>query len=130
MKQPEINPVVWFEIYVNDMDRAQKFYEAVLATKLEDLPMPPGEDGLLMKFFPNGTDRFGSGGALAKMDGVAAGGNSTMVYFGSADCNVEAARVEAAGGKLIRPKFNIGEYGFVALATDTEGNMFGLHSME
>jgi len=29
------NPVVWFEIYVQDMARAKKFYEAVLQVKLE-----------------------------------------------------------------------------------------------
>jgi uncharacterized protein len=30
---------------------------------------------------------------------------------------------------VVREKFSIGPYGFVALATDTEGNMIGLHSM-
>ena len=39
-------------------------------------------------------------------------------------------RVEAAGGRLQRDKMSIGEYGNIALAFDTEGNMFGLHSME
>jgi predicted enzyme related to lactoylglutathione lyase len=31
------NPVVWFEIYVQDMERAKSFYEAVLAIKLRRL---------------------------------------------------------------------------------------------
>lgn len=35
-----------------------------------------------------------------------------------------------AGGRIEREKFSIGEYGFIALAIDTEGNMFGLHSMQ
>ena len=39
-------------------------------------------------------------------------------------------RVEKAGGKVFKPKFPIGEYGFCALVTDTEGNMVGLHSMQ
>jgi catechol 2,3-dioxygenase-like lactoylglutathione lyase family enzyme len=34
------NPVIWFEIYVQDMERAKKFYEAVLQTKLEKLNNP------------------------------------------------------------------------------------------
>ena len=34
------NPVCWFEIYVEDMDRAKKFYETVFQTKLEDLHSP------------------------------------------------------------------------------------------
>ena len=36
-----------------------------------------------------------------------------------------AARVEAAGGTLVRPKMSIGEYGHIVLAKDTEGNLIG-----
>jgi predicted enzyme related to lactoylglutathione lyase len=42
---------------------------------------------------------------------------------------VEARRVTDAGGRIEKQKFAIGEYGFIALAVDTEGNVFGLHSM-
>ncbi|WP_318343464.1 VOC family protein [Flagellimonas baculiformis] len=129
MENQKFNPAVWFEIYVNDLPRAQKFYETVLNIKFDDLPMPSNEEGLAMKFFPNDMNNFGAGGALCKMEGVAAGGNSTLVYFGSKDCSIEEARIEKAGGKVFKPKFSIGEYGFIALATDTEGNMFGLHSL-
>jgi hypothetical protein len=38
--------------------------------------------------------------------------------------------VAAAGGKVHREKMSIGPYGFIVLAVDTEGNMFGLHSMK
>jgi predicted enzyme related to lactoylglutathione lyase len=31
------NPVVWFEIYVEDMERAKKFHENVFQTKLQKL---------------------------------------------------------------------------------------------
>lgn len=31
------NPVGWFEIYVQDMDRAKKFYEEVLRVELMKL---------------------------------------------------------------------------------------------
>ena len=52
-----------------------------------------------------------------------------MVYFNCGDCATEGARVAEAGGKLEREKMSIGEYGFIVLARDTEGNMFGLHSL-
>jgi predicted enzyme related to lactoylglutathione lyase len=39
------NPVVWFEIYVQDMPRARKFYEAVLDVKLEKMSI--GEHGFI-----------------------------------------------------------------------------------
>jgi len=57
------------------------------------------------------------------------GGCSTLVYFGCEDCAVEEARVTPAGGRVERPKLSIGQYGFITLAFDTEGNLFGLHSM-
>jgi uncharacterized protein len=120
------NPVNWFEIYVQDMNRAKKFYEAVFQVKLEKLGSPEME----MWNFPMATESFGASGSLVKMQGVPSGGNSTLVYFSCADCAIEAARVVPAGGRIDREKMSIGQYGFIALAFDTEGNMFGLHSMK
>ncbi|MGL4230859.1 MAG: VOC family protein, partial [Casimicrobium sp.] len=58
------------------------------------------------------------------------GVGGTMVYFSVEDCAVEESRVAAANGKVVRPKFSIGEFGWVTLCMDTEGNMFGLSSMK
>ena len=120
------NPVGWFEIYVQDIGRAKTFYEAVLQGKLEKLPGPDIE----MWAFPMKPDASGAGGALVRMDGVPSGGGSTLVYFVCDDCAVEAGRVVAGGGRVERPKMSIGDYGFIVLAFDTEGNRFGLHSMK
>jgi len=123
------NPVVWFEIYVQDMARAQKFYESVLRVKLEKLG-DPTDSTVEMMAFPMDMERPGASGALAKMSGFTSGGNSTLVYFSCADCAEEAGRVASSGGRIQRDKMAIGEYGFIVLALDTEGNMFGLHSMK
>ena len=120
------NPVGWFEIYVQDASRAKRFYETVLESKLERLP---GSD-LEMWAFPMQNGGPGAAGTLVKMDGVPSGGNSTLVYFMCDDCAVEEGRVKSSGGKIEKPKMSIGEYGFISLAIDTEGNMFGLHSMK
>lgn len=119
------NPVVWFEIYVQNMDRAKAFYEAVFTTRLERLASP----GVELWAFPMEMSAPGSAGALVKMEGVSSGGSGTIVYFSCADCAEEAARVIPAGGRIMKPKFSIGEHGFIALAFDTEDNVFGLHSM-
>jgi predicted enzyme related to lactoylglutathione lyase len=119
------NPVGWFEIYVQDMARAKRFYETVLGLRLDRLEV----DALEMWAFPMALDAGGASGSLVKAEGIPSGGNSTLVYFNCADCAVEAGRVAAAGGTLVREKFSIGQYGFVALAQDTEGNLIGLHSM-
>lgn len=123
---PQNNPVRWFEIYVQDMARARRFYETVLETRLERLET----DDMDYWTFPMGDRQtYGAGGALARMTGMPSGGNSTLVYFACEDCAVEAGRVAAAGGQVEREKMSIGEHGFIALARDTEGNMIGLHSM-
>lgn len=74
--------------------------------------------------------RYGTSGALVKMEGVASGGNATLVYFSCDDCAVEEGRVTKSGGRVHRPETSIGEYGYISLVYDTEGNMIGLHSMQ
>ncbi len=123
------NPVGWFEIYVSDMDRAQAFYEKVLDVQLEALG-DPNDPGIKMLAFPSDFEQYGAPGALVHYEGFPVGGNSVLVYFSCDDCAVEESRVAAAGGKVEKPKFAIGEYGFVSLAIDTEGNMLGLHSQK
>jgi predicted enzyme related to lactoylglutathione lyase len=125
----KIRKSVWFEIYVDEMERATQFYEKVLDTKLEPLGDPSNQGTVMMKI-PDDMESYGSGGALVKMEGFNAGGNSTLVYFHSKDCITEESRVTSAGGKIVKPKMSIGEHGFISLCLDTEGNMFGLHSME
>ena len=126
----EYNAVCWFEIYVDDMERAKSFYQQVLDVVLARIDQPDAAKDFPqpeMWAFPM-LERPGATGALCKMDGVAAGGNSTLVYFTCDDCSIEAARVDQAGGKLVVPKMSIGEHGFIAIAQDTEGNNIGLHS--
>jgi predicted enzyme related to lactoylglutathione lyase len=120
------NAIGWFEIYVQDMERARKFYEAVLGRKLEKLEA----GGLEMWSFAGDMESYGAGGALVHMPGFPSGGNSTLVYFTCEDCANEEGRIARSGGKVEKAKFSIGQYGFVSLVYDTEGNMFGLHSMK
>lgn len=120
------NPVCWFEIYVQDMPRAKAFYEGVFAVTLERLNSPDIE----MWVFGMDEKRPGTGGSLVHMPGIPSGGNSTLVYFACEDCAVEEARVVGFGGQVARPKMSIGEYGFITLAIDTEGNMIGLYSQK
>lgn len=119
------NPVVWFEIHVENMARAKKFYETVFGVQLSRLENPNHE----MWAFPSQQDSYGSGGSLIHIEGVRPGGNSVMVYFHCEDCAVEAAKAMEAGGKIMKDKFSIGPHGHIALVFDTEGNMIGLHSM-
>ena len=120
------NPVGWFEIYVGDMQRARSFYESVLKIKLERMPVPDIE----MWNFPMETNAAGAPGSLVHMPGFPTGKNSVLIYFSCEVCANEESRVEPAGGRIQKEKFSIGQYGFITLAHDTEGNMFGLHSLK
>lgn len=135
-----MNPVGWFEIYVEDMARARAFYEKVLDLSLSRLDVPEAPEGtpspggstgpdMEMWAFPGDMTTVGASGALVRMAGVPPGGNSTIVYFRCEDCFNEEARVAGAGGRVHQSKMSIGPYGFVSMAIDTEGNMIGLHSM-
>ncbi|MEA5410328.1 VOC family protein [Synechococcus sp. BA-120 BA3] len=119
-----VNPVIWFELYVNDMGRARAFYESVFQLTLQ----PMSDAGMEYFAFPMQNDQLGAGGALAKMEGMAPGGGGTLIYFHCDDCAVEESRVAAAGGTVINPKMSLGAYGFMSLVLDTEGNTIGLHS--
>jgi uncharacterized protein len=117
--------VGWFEVYVDDMARAQAFYEKVFAVKLQALDSPV----IKMLAFPMPGDLPGCTGALVKMQGMERPkGNSVIIYFSCEDCAVEARRAAENGGKIFKEKFSIGQHGFIALVHDTEGNMIGLHS--
>lgn len=76
----------------------------------------------MMEALPN------SSGALVKMEGVEPGPGGTLIYFSCQDCGVEESRALEAGGSVFQPKMSIGEYGFMSVIVDTEGNMIGLHS--
>lgn len=83
-----------------------------------------------MLTFGMANDTYGAGGALVHMPGYQPGPGGTLVYFASEDCAREEARVASLGGRVEKSKFPIGNYGFVMLARDTEGNLIGVHSMQ
>jgi hypothetical protein len=118
------NPVCWFDIYVSNLERAKKFYETVFNIRLVDLPGEWGRQSL----FPFDHESRNISGALVEKVDLIANGNNAIIYFETEDCIAEESRIEKAGGKMIQSKMSIGEFGFISLFTDTEGNTIGLHS--
>ncbi len=124
------NPVGWFEIYVQDIERAKNFYETVFQATLQALPTPDPE--LEMWAFPGlgCEDLPGCTGAICKMKDKDSGAGGTIIYFVCHDCSEQEARIVPAGGSIHFGKTPIGEYGHIALVRDPDGNMIGLHSMQ
>ena len=129
MENRQYKVVGWFEIYVQDIEKAKKFYGEVFQVEFEDMNDPTDQNMKMAAFPMQQQEVYGAPGCLVQMQGVPSGGNSTIVYFSSADCSVQEARVETAGGKVFKPKMPIGEHGFMSLCSDVDGNMFGIHSM-
>ncbi len=114
----------WFEIPVTDIERATKFYETILGKKF--VPME-ATAGYPMSMFPDETNS----GCLIQGEGYEPSTTGVLVYL---NCNPDLhpilSRVPEAGGAIETPKTNIGDNGFMAFITDTEGNRIGLHSNE
>jgi predicted enzyme related to lactoylglutathione lyase len=115
----------WFELYVDDLNRAKKFYETTLKTTLQESQM----EGCHMAMFPC-DPKNGVGGAITKMGGMTPGAGGTIVYLNvEGDLDGVLQRTPANGGEVIRARLAIGEHGFIGIIKDTEGNVVGLHSM-
>lgn len=115
----------WFELYVNDFDRAKNFYESVLQTSLQTFE----KDNCRMGMFPH-EQKNGIGGSITKMNGISPGQGGTLVYLNvEGDLDGVLKRIPGAGGSIVKPRTSIGEHGFIAVFKDTEGNSVGLHSM-
>ncbi|GAB3908012.1 VOC family protein [Mucilaginibacter boryungensis] len=124
------NAISWFEIPVTDMERAQKFYEAVFDITMQRMDMP----GMKMCFFPLTDPMKGVGGTLCDSGGfhTPSEDKGTLIYL-NANPNIQTIvdRIEPAGGKIVVPKTHIApEYGYMAVFIDTEGNRVALHSVE
>ncbi len=123
--KPLHNPVGWFEIYVADLDRAGRFYASVLKRNLK----PAVTDGTFEALeFDGQMPGSGAMGALMKHPMRKPTHEGTMVYFSCEDCGQTAALALQHGGVVHKPKWSIGDHGFIAIIGDTEGNAIGLHS--
>ncbi len=120
-----MNAINWFEIPVNDLERAVQFYTAVLGRDMPRMDL----GGLKMALFP--ADQGEVGGALCMHeDFYKPSSEGTLVYLnGGADLSEPLSRVEAAGGKVVIEKKQINEeVGYMAIFVDTEGNRVAFHS--
>jgi uncharacterized protein len=119
------NPLRWFEIYVADMHRAKVFYERTFGFHFSKMDTKSWD----IEMWSISTSETGkSFGCLTWNRELVPSGLNTVVYFASEDCAVEERRALEAGGKVHRSKFSIGQYGFMSLIYDTEGNLVGIHS--
>jgi len=111
------NPVVYFEIPVNDMDRSIKFYKAVFGFEFDKETIDNNE----MALFPFVDESSGISGALAKGQIYKPTKDGVVIYFNTAHIDETLALATSNGGRMLYPKTDNG-IGFVAEFEDTEGN--------
>lgn len=120
-----MDKVVHFEIPADDMARAKKFYHTVFDWEMADVPQM---DYAMVTTVSTGEDH------MPKERGAINGGMETRKYPGHAPViviNVSSAdeylkKVEQNGGKMFMPKTAVGNMGYYARVTDTEGNVIGI----
>ncbi|MEJ2564575.1 MAG: VOC family protein [Gammaproteobacteria bacterium] len=118
------NQIVWVDIPVDDLDRAIKFYAAVLDAEVTKQAYP----GFALGLLPNAGS--GVSGCLFKSQDNRPSRQGPLIYLnvnGRLDAAVTAAG--ANGGTVLQGKHQIGEYGFRAMVLDSEGNRIALHSV-
>jgi predicted enzyme related to lactoylglutathione lyase len=117
------NQIVWCDIPVLDLDRAIKFYSAVLGAEVKKQELSGTSLGIL----PHKEGEVGA--CLSISDGDKPSDKGIMIYLNANGRLDDAiAAVIPNGGKLLQPKHPIGPFGLRAVVLDSEGNRVALHS--
>lgn len=118
------NTLCWTDIPVTDLDRAIRFYSAVLGKEVAKQSAPGFEFGLLPHADSNVS------GCLAVLDDNKPSENGPLIYLNVSGRLDEAiAAVQANGGRIVRERHSIGPHGNRAIVVDSEGNRIALHSV-
>ena len=117
--------IAWFAIPVTDRPRAREFYSTVLGIEMPDFPTPMGTCSV----FPQ-VDTGVSGSLNDFMNVKPSQDSGVTIWLAAENLQASLDKVEAAGGQILSGKESIGEFGFIAMIVDTEGNRIGLHSSQ
>jgi len=125
---PAGNRIVWCDIPVADLDRAVRFYSAVLGAQV----VKHEEHGMKFALLPHQEHEVS--GCLVpagtNSEGPKPSAEGPLVYLSCQGRLDEALNAVAPnGGKVLKPKHPIGPYGFRGVVLDSEGNRIALHSM-
>ena len=119
------NQVVWVDIPVVNLDRAVRFYSAVLGGEVQKQEYP----GMTIGLLPGYDNEGDVSGCLFTKDDERPAATGLLIYLNAQGRLDEAiAVVEANGGKVLKPRHQIGPHGYRAVILDSEGNRVALHS--
>ena len=110
------NPFVHIELSTNDLDKAKKFYSALLDWKLIDMPMPDGGTYTMIDVGE------GTGGGMMKhpMPGAP---SMWMAYVQVDNLDAATKKAEQLGAKVMKARTEAGEFGWFSIIVDPTGAM-------
>ncbi|HRD75702.1 MAG TPA: VOC family protein, partial [Hyphomicrobiaceae bacterium] len=112
--------VYWTELNTHDVEKAKKFYAATLGWKFEAMPMP----GFTYWIIKAGDEVVGGMFELAspEFQGIP---EHWLTYIAVDDVDKRAAKAVKAGGKLVRPAFDVPGVGRIAIIMQPGGGGIG-----
>jgi predicted enzyme related to lactoylglutathione lyase len=136
-QMPDHATFYWNELVTHDVEGAKKFYKAVLGWTVEEMPMPSGQKYNVVKV--NGKPACGIMARTAsaeKDEDEGEGGeegeegeegeSQWMAYVHVNDVDAVVAKVDAAGGEVIQPCFDVPGVGRIAVVADSTGAVIGI----
>ena len=124
------NLIVWADIPVADLDRAMKFYGAVLQREFVTME---GMEGVALPAPDEGDDPSGQDMPVAfdlvRREEVTPSHEGCTVYLDAGgDAEGMLRRAAEAGGEILTPATFMGEMvGTIGFFQDSEGNRIGVH---
>ena len=133
----DVNSLNWFEIPAKNIKRSKKFYESIFGIKMQEMEMNLAPQngvsggGMQMAFFPWKEGSGKANGGLVQSKTHKPSKDGAVIYLNAnPKLDKVLARINKAGGKVVMPKMQAGDFGFMAFFIDTEGNRIALHSMK
>lgn len=117
--------VVHFELPADDLERAHNFYRRAFDWSINTVPgmgyslvqtTPSGKNGS-----PNEPGAI-NGGMLARQAPI----KNPVITIEVASIDESLKKIEGLGGRTVRKKEPVGDMGFAAYFSDSEGNVVGL----
>lgn len=117
--------IVYFEIAGKDIDRLEAFYKGVFEWQVRDSGMP-GVDYRLIQTGEREGEGVGGGMYKRQAEEGAEPAGQILVYFGVESMDEYVGRIQSLGGRILQPTRAIPTVGYIAVASDPEGNVFAL----
>lgn len=113
----------YFEIPVQDIERAIEFYSFIFDCKFDREIIHKNE----MALFPFNEETSGISGALAKGEIYSPSIKGTLIYLNTENIDETLQKITSRGGEILFPKTPVGTIGYVAEFKDSEGNRIALY---